>query len=204
MIRRFPNSCDVGRGRSAAPRGFRPSRLVPVLIASIAFVAVIQTAAASPPTDLAPLGALLPNCVAGAPDTQGAHICWVTPLRPSWQASTGEWIVVRIGDAEPVDPANPGAAQSLCEQMQASVVATITLDGQSLLVDTIPCAFRPSPDPTSPAVWFVDWRALSPPLTPGEHTFSANWFFTTTVDGNGNAGQTVTFPTSTLTVMPQG
>jgi hypothetical protein len=168
---------------------------VAVLIASIAFVAVIQTAAASPPTDLAPLGPLLPNCDSAAPDTHGAHICWVVPLQPSWQASTGEWIVVR---------ANPGAAQSLCEQMQASVVATITLDGQSLPVDTIPCVLHPSPDPTQPDVWRVDWRALSPPLTPGEHTFSASWFFTTTVDGNGTAGQTATFPTSTLTVMPQG
>jgi hypothetical protein len=177
---------------------------VPVLIASIAFVAVIQTAAASPPTDLAPLGPLLPNCNSGAPDTHGAHICWVVPLRPSWQASTGEWIVVRIGDAEPVNSANPGTAQSLCEQMQASVVATITLDGVSLPVDTIPCVLRPSPDPTQPDVWRVDWRALSPPLTPGEHTFSASWFFTTTVDGIGTAGETATFPTSTLTVMPQG
>src|SRR5207253_3223266 len=82
----------------------------------IEFVGVIQTAAASPPTDLTPLGPLLPSCSSGAPDTHGAHICWVVPLRPSWQASTGEWIVVRIGDSEPVDPANPGAAQSLCEQ----------------------------------------------------------------------------------------
>jgi len=177
---------------------------VPVLIASIAFVAVIQTAAASPPTDLAPLGSSLPPCAADAPDTRGAHTCWVVPLFSGWQASTGEWIVPRIGDAEPVDPTNPGAAQSICEQMQASVVTTITLDGVSLPVDTIPCVLKRSPDPTQPDVWRVDWRALSAPLTPGEHTFSASWFFTATVDGNGMAGHTVTFPTQTLTVMPQG
>ena len=175
-------------------------RQILVLVASVAVFAISSIASASAPTDLAPLGPLLPSCTASAPDTGGAHICWVTPLRPGWQASTGEWIVVRLGDAEPVDPANPDAAKTRCAQLQASIVATITLDGQSLPVDTIPCELHPG----SPDVWFVDWRALSHPLTPGEHTFTVSWYFTQTVDGVANAGDTSVFPTRTLTVIPQG
>jgi len=182
----------------------RIARLAAVVAALGVVVAATQTAAASPPTDLAPLGPSLPSCTVGAPDTSGAHVCWVTPLRAGWQASTGEWITVRVGDAINVDPANPGAAQSLCEQVQASVVATITIDGDSLPVDTIPCVLHPSSDPTQPDVWFVDWRGLSHPLTPGVHTFSISWFFTSTVDGIGTAGDTATFGPQTVTVMPQG
>ena len=175
-------------------------RSVAVLAASIAAFAVSSIASASSPTDLAPLGPSLPSCVAGAPDTSGAHICWVVPLRPGWQASTGEWIVVRLGNAAPVDPAHPDAARTLCGQLQASVVATITVDGQSLPVDTIPCELHPG----NPDVWFVDWRALSHPLTPGEHTFNVSLYFTQTVDDFANAGDTSVFPTQTLTVIPQG
>src|SRR5436189_2413305 len=172
-------------------RFLRLPRFVPVLGGLVAVVAATQSALATPPTDLSPLGpATLPACTTTAPDTKGAHICWVTPIRPGWQASTGEWIVVRVGDLEP--------SQSICAQMQASVVTTLTLDGQSLPVDTIACEGSDS------AGWFVDWRALSTPLTPGDHTFSASWYFTTTVDGIGTAGQTAVFPTRTLTVMPNG
>jgi hypothetical protein len=171
-----------------------------VLAASVAAFAFSSIASASAPTDLAPLGSLLPSCTASAPDTAGAHICWVTPLRPGWQASTGEWIVVRLGDAAPVDPADPDAARTLCEQLQASIVATITLDGQPLAVDTIPCELHPG----NPDVWFVDWRALSRPLTPGEHTFTVTWYFTQTVAGVANAGDTSVFPTQTMTAIPQG
>lgn len=174
-----------------------------VLVVSVATLAVSSIASASPPTDLLPLGPSLPSCNAGAPDTSGAHQCWVTPLRPGWQASTGEWIVVRVGDAEPVDPANPDAAKTLCEELQASIVATITLDGQSLPVNTIRCELHPGSS-GNPDVWFVDWRAPSPPLTPGDHTFTVTWYFTQTVPGYANAGDTRVFPTRTLTVMPQG
>ena len=176
------------------------SRIVAGFIAALAVVAPTQSVLASPPSDLVPLGPSLPSCNVGAPDTRGAHICWVTPLRPGWQASTGEWIVVRLGSAQAVDPSNPGAAKSLCEQLQASIVATITLDGQSLPADTIPCELHPG----TPDVWFVDYRALSHPLTPGEHTFTVSWYFTQTVDGIANAGDTSVFPTQTLTVIPQG
>ena len=62
-------------------------RQILVLVASVAVFAISSIASASPPTDLVPLGPSLPNCVAGAPDTGGAHICWVVPLRPGWQAS---------------------------------------------------------------------------------------------------------------------
>jgi len=166
-------------------------RRVFVLIASLAAFAVSAGASASPPSDQLPLGpSSLPSCTASAPDTQGAHICWVTLLRGGWQASTGEWIVVRVGDLEPT--------QSLCEQMQASVVATITLDGQSLPVDTIPCQGSDADG------WFVDWRALSQPRIPGTHTFSASWYFTATVDGIAPAGYTATFGPQALIVMPQG
>jgi len=125
------------------------------------------------------------------------------PLRPGWQASTGEWIVVRLGDAETVDPANPDAAKQLCEELQASIVATITLDGQSLPVSTIPCELHPGND-GNPDVWFVDWRALSQPLTPGGHTFTVSWFYRQTVPGVANAGDTAAFPTQTLMVIRQG
>ena len=178
-------------------------RQILVLVASVAVFAISSIASASAPTDLAPLGPLLPSCTASAPDTGGAHICWVTPLRPGWQASTGEWIVVRLGSAQAVDPANPDAAKTLCEHLQASIVATITLDGQSLPVDTIPCELHPGSS-GNPDVWFVDWRAPSHPLTPGEHTFTVSWYFTQTVDGVANAGETFAFPTQTLTVIRQG
>ena len=171
-------------------------------MAALAVVAPTQSVLASPPSDLVPLGPSLPSCNVGAPDTRGVHICWVTPLRPGWQASTGEWIVVRLGDAEAVDPANPDTARTLCEELQASIVATITLDGESLPVDTIPCELHPGNG--NPDVWFVDWRALSQPLTPGEHTFTVSWYFTQTVNGFANSGDTSVFPTQTLTVIPQG
>ena len=172
-------------------------RSLSVLAASVAAFVFSSMASATAPTDLAPLG---PSCLASAPDTNGAHICWVVPLRPGWQASTGEWIIVRLGNAAPVDPADPDAARTLCEQYQASIVATITLDDQSLPVDTIPCELRQG----SPDVWFVDWRALSHPLTPGDHTFNVTWYFTQTVPGVADAGDRWVFPTRTLTVIPQG
>jgi hypothetical protein len=181
---------------------FRPRPLV-VLVASAAALAVSSIASATPPSDLTQTGPSLPSCIAGAPDTLGAHQCWVVPLRPGWQASTGEWIVVRLGDAENVDPANPDAAKTLCEELQASIVATITLDGQSLPVDTIPCELRPGSN-GNPDVWFVDWRALSHPLTPGDHPFTVSWYFTQTVGGVASAGDTFVFPTQTLSVIPQG
>lgn len=175
------------------------SRIVAGFIAVLAVIVATQSVLASPPSDLAPLGPSLPNCIVDAPDTTGAHICWVTPLRPGWQASTGEWIVVRLGDAEPVDPANPDAAKTLCEELQASIVATITLDGKSLPVDTIPCELHPGNN-----VWFVDWRGLSQPLTPADHAFTVSWYFTQTVNGVANSGDTFVFPTQILTVIPQG
>ena len=195
MMRQFPVSV-----RKISPLG---RRSLSVLAASVAAFAVSSIASASPPSDLVPLGPSLPSCVAGGPDTRGAHICWVVPLFSGWQASTGEWIVVRLGDAEPVDPANPDAAKTVCEQFEASVVATITLDGLSLPVDTIPCALHPGRS-GNPDVWFVDWRGLTQPLTPGEHTFTVSWHFTQTVEGVANAGETRQFPTQTLTVIPQG
>jgi hypothetical protein len=168
-----------------------------------ALLAFGSVASAMPPSDLVPTGPSLPACMATAPDTSGAHQCFVAPRFSGWQASTGEWIVVRLGDAENVDPANPDAAKTVCEEMQASVVATNTLDGQSLPVDTIPCELRPRSN-GNPDIWFVDWRSLSPPLTPGDHTFTVRWYFTQTVEGIANAGETLQFPTQTLTVIPQG
>ena len=179
------------------------SRIAAGFISVLGVIAATQSVLASPPSDLVPLGPSLPSCNVGAPDTRGAHICWVTPLRPGWQASTGEWIVVRLGDAEAVDPANPDAARTLCEELQASIVATITLDGNSLPVDTIPCELHPGNN-GNPGVWFVDWRGPSQPLTPGEHSFTVSWFFTQTVNGVANSGDTSVFPTQTLTVVPQG
>lgn len=161
-----------------------------LLAALVAFLALGSVASATPPSDLVPVGPSLPACMSTASDTSGAHQCFVAPRFPGWQASTGEWIVVRLGDLEPT--------QSLCLQMQASVVATNTLDGQSLPVDTIPC------HQIGTDQWFVDWRSLSTPLMPGDHTFTVSWYFTQTVDGIANAGQTWQFPTQMLTVIPQG
>jgi hypothetical protein len=130
-----------------------------------------------------------PFCTSSAPDTSGAHMCNVVPIRTGWQASTGEWIVVRLGWTD---------TQTACEQMQASVGATNTLDGVSLPVEMVPC------QQIGTDQWHVDWRSLSQPLTPGDHTFTVSWYFTQTVDGVASAGQTFQFPTQTLTVMPNG
>ena len=146
---------------------------------------------AAPPTDQGPFPlSSVPDCKTGVPDTGGAHICKVrAAVGGSWQAGTGEWIVIRAATGQPT--------QAACLADQGSIVATITIDGKSLPVDTIPCAFD-----AGSGLWFVDYRALSHPLPKGNHAISESWYFT--IDANGvPAGATFTF-TATLTVSNPG
>jgi len=146
---------------------------------------------ASPPSDQGPFPlSSVPDCKTGAPDTGGAHICKVrVAIGGNWQAGTGEWIVVRL--------ANGLDTQAKCLSDQASIVATITIDGTSLPVDVISCAFN-----ADSGLWFVDYRALSQPLPKGEHAISESFYYTT--DSNGvTAGTTETF-TATLAVSNPG
>jgi hypothetical protein len=173
----------IGRGR---PR----LRFLVCTIAALAVLGAAGTAHASPPSDAGPFPlSTVPDCLTAAPDSGGPHVCKVRPAfgLADWQAGAGEWIVVRVGDAEP--------DQAGCLAVQASVVATITVDGTTLPVDTTPCQF-------SAGSWVVDYRALSHPLAPGDHAISTSWYFTTAAVGNA-AGSTLTFGT-TLTVNPQG
>ena len=75
---------------------------------------------------------------------------------------------------------------------------TITIDGNSLPVDNIPCAFS-----TDSNAWITDWRALSHPLPKGDHAIVETLLFTTAVDGIFTAGQTIT-ASGTLTVVQNG
>jgi hypothetical protein len=150
-----------------------------------------QLVYASPPSDAGsfPLSAV-PDCVATAPDTGGAHICKVrAAVGGQWQAGTGEWIVIRA--------AKGSTTQAGCLTDTASIVPTITIDGNSLPVDTIPCELN-----VASGLWFIDYRALSHPLPPGDHAIVESWYFTTN-DGSNLAGTTITF-NATLTVAQHG
>jgi hypothetical protein len=165
------------------------------LVVSVVMVAVLAAAGAayaSAPTDGGPWPlSTLPDCLTAVPDTSGPHICKVRPAPASgithWQAGTGEWIVVRVGDLEP--------DQASCLAVQASVVATVTIDDATVPADLFPCQL-------SGGFWIVDYRALFHPLAPGDHAVSESWHFTTAAS-DVPAGSTITFST-TLTVTPRG
>jgi len=124
----------------------------------------------------------VPECLADAPNTSGARICKVRPFaRPDWQAETGEWIIVRTAWAV--------ADQAACPSLEA-IVPTYTLDGEVLAIHTTSCQFSPTLD-----AWQVDFRALSPPLPPGDHSISTTYYFPMDVLG-GPAGTTRTFDTT--------
>lgn len=169
-------------------------RFVPVLLLLVLAGVVATAAFATPPTDQGPypLNAI-PDCLTGVADTGGAHICKVHPFAAGpWQAGTGEWIVIR-GTVY-----GQGADQATCMALQASAVVTITIDGNSLPVDSIPCAFS-----TDVSSWLSDFRALSHPLPKGDHAIVETLHYTTTVPGVVNAGDTFT-ATGTLTVSNPG
>lgn len=156
---------------------------VAVLMALTGLV-VTGVAYATPPSDQGPSPlATVPDCKAPVADTGGAHICKVRAvLGGNWQAGTGEWIVVRAGSGSDT--------QAACLADEATIVATITIDGKNLPVDTISCAFV-----AAFGGWFVDWRALSHPLPKGDHAIVETWY----VGGVAVA----TFP-ATLTVSNPG
>jgi hypothetical protein len=108
-----------------------------------------------------------------------------------WLASSGEWVVIRAGFYYPDDP----TAQADCQADQASVVATVTIDGKKLPVQTIPCTEGTG---DFAGDWPLDFRALSHPLTPGVHNIveTLTW---TTATSSAPAGFTYTLP-ATLTV----
>lgn len=172
-------------------------RFLPVLaVVLVAILGVVGVASAAPPGDAGPSPLNLPNCMA-AQDT--GHICKVSPALASftgqpvtWQATTGQWIVIRLGWIDP-DP-------TICSAAQASLIVTITLDGKPFPVDTFPCQFQ-----TGLATgWIVDYRTLVHPLPPGEHSISVTSYFPTAIGYPGDytpAGTTVTDAT-TLTVIP--
>jgi hypothetical protein len=169
-------------------------RFLPVLaFALLAVLGVVGVASAAPPSDGGSFPLNLPNCMAGQ-DT--GHICKVSPALASfigqpvtWQATTGQWIVIRLGWADP-DPA-------ICSATQASLIVTITLDGRQLPVDTFQCQ-------ASNGQWVVDYRTLVHPLAPGGHSISVTSYFPVAVGYPGDfipGGYTQTDDTA-LTVVP--
>jgi hypothetical protein len=164
-------------------------RFLPMLMLLVLTGLGATAAFASSPSDQGPFPlSSVRDCLTTAPPTK-AKICKVRPAVSTianWQAGTSDWIVVRaaIGEDD----------QAKCSADQASIVPTITIDGKSFPVDTIPCAFN-----ADTQLWFVDYRALSKPLDVGDHAIVESWFFTT--DANGvPAGTTITFGPKTLTV----
>ena len=165
---------------------FRFSSVLMLLV--LAGLGMTQLASATPPSAAGPFPlASVPECLATAQDTGGAHICQLRQTFPgtSWQAETGEWIVIRNTAGS--------ASQATCLATQESVVATFAIDGEPIPVELIPCA-------ETAGLWWVEWRALSHPVTPGVHAISMSRYYTTAV-GGFPAGATLTFH-ETLTVVP--
>ena len=76
-------------------------------------------AKSAPPTDQGPFPlSSVPDCLTAAPNTGGAHICKVRAAGgiASWQALTGEWIVIRAAAGE--------NTLADCSADQASIVPT--------------------------------------------------------------------------------
>jgi len=171
----------------------RASSFVSMLFAAGALVATAAPAAADI-RDIDSLAVPVGACRAAAPDiglaaqpgtgvNDGAfpHICRADiPQAIPFQASTGEWILFRIGDLE--------ATQAACQQFSDSVTISYSLDGQPVNSDILPCQQRPD------GSWFIDYRFLSHPLPPGVHTLTVT--FTT-------AGGSVTLQRS-VDIVPKG
>ena len=161
--------------------------------ASALIVGALPAAADS--RDIDSLGVPFQQCVASAPDiavpaqagsslNDGAfpHICGVNmPQQGPLQASTGEWIMFRVGDQE-LTLAN-------CQSFETNVTVSFALDGKPVDVNHLPCQL--TPDGT---MWRTDYRFLSHPQSPGVYVVTATF-----TDSGGN----FTF-TRNLTVIPQG
>ncbi len=129
-------------------------------------------------------------CAAGVPDMgvpagatgDGAfpHICFVrfggAPGITAWQASTGEWILFHQRVAF--------GSQGQCLEFAAARAATVTLDGDQVAFDTLPCQ-QPAAPPGFTPPWIYSFRFLSHPLPQGMHTatltFSGSGVPTTTL-----------------------
>jgi hypothetical protein len=172
----------------------RATALLSSLVAASALVVEALPAAADS-RDIDSLGTPFRQCVASAPDlglraqpgtslNDGAfpHICGVNmPQQGPLQASTGEWIMFRVGDQE--------LTLADCQAFEANVTVSFALDGQPVDVNHLPCQL--TPDGTG---WRTDYRFLSHPLSPGVYLVTA-----TLTD----SGSSLRF-TRTITVIPQG
>jgi hypothetical protein len=177
--------------RLARRSRFLTAFLLPVIAALVS----TQVAYASPPSDNGTLPLPMADCAAGAPDTGGAHICKLRIFDTvNWQASTGEWIVVRGGDGEDT--------LTNCLSIQRGVVVTYTINGTTFPADTFPCQDLSSP---GAPFFFVDWRLLSHPLPSGVYTFTETAIATANLPDGTPAGATWFSASSTpLTVVPKG
>jgi hypothetical protein len=79
---------------------------------------------------------------------------------PVWVASTGEWMLFRVGDVNTF---------AECQATTADVSVAYTLDGEPVDSYVAPCQLRPD------GFWLVDFRFLSGPLEAGVHTVTATW-----------------------------
>jgi len=163
-----------------------------LVAAAMVVAAALPVAADS--RDIDSLAVPVAECLASAPDVglpaqpgsagnEGAfqHLCRADlPRSETFQASTDEWILFRIGDLE--------SSLADCQAFEANVAIAFALDGQPVAVNHLPCQLRPD------GSWFTESRFLSHPLTPGVHMFTAT--FT-------SSGGSATL-TRTVTVTPNG
>ena len=84
----------------------------------------------------------------------------------TYQASARDYVLLRIGDGE--------STQAACLSFQNGATVTMSLDGSSVPVAMVSCGYD-----GSIAGWRVDYRFLSPPLTPGIHSARATMVFVT-------------------------
>jgi len=150
--------------------------------------------AAADTRDIDSLAVPVAECLASAPDVglpsqpgsglnDGAfpRICRADlPTSETFQVSTGEWILFRIGDRE--------FTLADCQSFEKNVTVSFALDGQPVDINHLPCQMR------SDGTWFTDNRFLSHPLSPGVHVLTATF---TSSGGSTNL-------TRTVTVTPQG
>jgi hypothetical protein len=172
----------------------RTTTLCSSLLAASALILGALPAAADS-RDIDSLGVPFRQCIASVPDialpaqpgssvNDGAfpHICGVNmPQQGPLQATTGEWIMFRVGDQE--------STLADCLVFEANVTVSFALDGKPVDVNHLPCQLLP--DGTA---WRTDYRFLSHPLSPGVYVVTAT--FT-------SSGGSFTF-TRTITVIPQG
>ena len=108
---------------------------------------------------------LPPLCPVSAAD---APICHVPLAGGNRHASNGESILYRFGWG--------AATQQECKAFITSASKSITVDGRSVDLVTVPCQFfaaSPVPGDGHTNVWVTDVRYVSSPLAPGQYNVSA-------------------------------